>query len=202
MLRRPVFWIVFVVLSLAAAVFTFKNFSTAFPLVSIDLQMDRKDALREARLLAEKFSWPPKGYDQAAEFATEQEVQNYIELEGGGKPELSQILKNKIYAPYTWDVRHFKESDAHETRVRFTPEGQPYGFIVKLPEKEKGASIPAAQARQIAETAAAADWKIDFGRYQLVESSKDDRPGGRTDHAFVYERQDERIREARYRMRL
>ena len=202
MLRRPVFWIVFIVLSLAAAVFTFKNFSTAFPLVSIDLQMDRKDALREARLLAQKFSWPPKGYDQAAEFATEQEVQNFIELEGGGKPELSRILKNKIYAPYTWHVRHFKESDAHETLVRFTPEGQPYGFVVKLPEKETGASLPGAQARQIAETAAAADWNIDFGRYKLVESSKDDRPGGRTDHAFVYERQDERIGEARYRMRL
>jgi hypothetical protein len=202
MLRRPVFWIVFVALSLAAAVFTFKNFSTAFPLVSIDLQMDRKDALREARLLAQKYAWPPKGFDQAAEFGTEQEVQNFIELEGGGKPELSRILKEKIYAPYTWRVRHFKEGDAHETQVRFTPEGEPYGFIVKLPEQEKGVSIPAAEAHQIAETAAKTDWKIDFSRYKLIESSKDDRPGGRTDHTFVYEREDERIREGRFRLRL
>src|SRR5436190_3132255 len=124
MLSRPVFWIVFNAFSLAAAVFTFKNFSTAFPLVSIDLQMDRKDALREARLLAQKHAWPPSGFDQAAEFGTEQEVQNFIELEGGGKPELSRILKEKIYAPYTWRVRNFKESDAHETLIRFTPEGQ------------------------------------------------------------------------------
>ena len=35
MLRRPVFWIVFIAFSLAAAIFTFKNFSTAFPLVSV-----------------------------------------------------------------------------------------------------------------------------------------------------------------------
>jgi hypothetical protein len=202
MLRRPVFWIVFIAFSLAAAVFTFKNFSTAFPLVSIDLQMDRKDALREARLLALKYAWPPNGFDQAAEFTAEQEVQNFIELEGGGKPELSRILKEKIYAPYTWRVRHFKESDAHEALVRFTPEGEPYGFAVKLPDQDKGASIPASEAQQIAETAAKTDWMIDFSRYKLVESSKDDRPGGRTDHTFVYERQDERIGEGRYRLRL
>src|SRR5215475_5851924 len=168
MLRRPVFWIVFIALSLAAAVFTFKNFSTAFPLVSIDLQMDRKDALREARLLALKYEWPPKGFDQAAEFATEQEVQNFIELEGGGKPELSRILKEKIYALYTWRVRHFKEGDPHETLVRFTPEGTPYGFGVRLPDQEPGPSKPPEEAQQIAETTARNDWNVDFSRYRLV----------------------------------
>jgi hypothetical protein len=201
MLRRPLFWIIFVV-SLAAAAFTFRNFSTAFPLVSIDLKMNRADALRQARSLGEKEGWPAKGFDEAAEFGTDQEVQNFIELEGGGKPELTRILKAKIFAVYTWRVRLFKEGDAHETLVRFTPEGQPYGFRVKLPDQENGPSIPAEQAQRIAEGAAKNDWKIDFGRYQLVESSKEVRPGGRTDHTFVYERQDERIGEGRYRLRL
>src|SRR5262245_51782990 len=202
MLRHSIFWIVFIALSVAAAIFTFKNFSTAFPLVSIDLKMDRPDALRMARSLAEKNSWPPKGFDQAAEFAADQEVQNFIELEGGGKPELRRIVQQKIFAPYTWRVRQFKEGDAHETMVRFTPEGEPYGFVVKLPDQEKGARKPVEEAQRIAEETARNEWKIDFGRYQLVESSKEDRPGGRTDHAFVYERQDERIREGRYRLRL
>jgi hypothetical protein len=202
MLRRPLFWILFAALSVAAALFTFRNFSTAFPLVSIDLKMDRADALRTARSLAEKYAWPPGKFDQAAEFNADQSVQNFIELEGGGKPELSRILKNGIFAPYTWVVRHFKEGDEHEAIVRFTPEGQPYGFHLKVPEKEKGASKSASDAQQIAEASARADWNIDFSRYQLVESSKDDRPGGRTDHTFVYERQDERVGEGRYRMRL
>jgi hypothetical protein len=202
MLRRPIFWIVFIALSLAAAAFTFKYFSTAFPLVSIDLQMNRKDALDAARGLAQKNGWPPNVFDQAAEFSSDQDAQNFIELEGGGKPELSRILKQRIFAPYTWVVRHFKENDAHETHMRFTPEGQPYGFQVKLPEKEKGASIPAAEARQIGENSAKTDWNIDFSKYELAESSKEDRPGGRTDHTFVYERQDEKIGEGRYRLRL
>src|SRR3954471_17437065 len=115
MLRRPLFWIVFVVLSAAAALFTFKNFSAAFPLVSIDLKMNREDALRAAE--------KPAGWDEAAEFGADQEVQNFIELEGGGKPELARILKQKLFAPYTWRVRHFKEGDPHETLFLFTPEG-------------------------------------------------------------------------------
>src|SRR5215470_10229706 len=202
MLRRPLFWVLFAALSLAAAIFTFRYFSTAFPLVSIDLQMNRQDALRAARHLAQKYEWPPSGFSQAAEFNADQETQNFIELEGGGKPELRRILKQKIFAPYTWVVRHFKEGEPHETQVQFTPEGQPYGFHVKLPDQEKGASKPTADARQIAESAAKTDWNIDFTHYELAESSKDDRPGGRTDHTFVYERQDERLGEGRYRLRL
>src|SRR5881409_1060363 len=58
------------------------------------------------------------------------------------------------------------------------------------------------EAQQTAETAAQRDWGIDFGRYRLVESSKDLKPGGRTDHTFVYERQDESLREGHYRLRL
>src|SRR6185295_15153187 len=202
MLRRPLFWIAAVALSLGAAVFTFKNFSTAFPLVSIDLKMDREGALRTARALAEKNAWPPSGFDQAAEFSADQEVQNFIELEGGGKQELGRILKDKIFAPYTWRVRQFKESDAHETLIRFTPEGEPYGFRVKLPDQEKGESKAADEARAVAEETAKNEWHADLSRYQLVESSKDVRPGGRTDHTFVYERQDERLREGRYLLRL
>ncbi len=202
MLRRRLFWIVLIALSVLSAVFTFRNFSTAFPLVSIDLQMDRADALRSAQLMAMKYAWPPAGSRQAAEFGGDQEVQNFIELEGGGKAALSRVLKEKLFVLYLWRVRLFKEGETHETLVRFTPEGQPYGFHVKLPDKENGPNIAAAEAQAVAEKSAREEWAVDFGKYQLVESSKDDKPGGRTDHTFVYERQDERLGEGRYRLRL
>src|SRR5436190_6088683 len=146
MLRRPFSWVLLAAISAAAALFTFQNFSTAFPVVSIDLKMDRGDALQQARALAQKNAWPPQGFDQAAEFGADQQLQNFIELEGGGKPELSRILKEKIFAPYIWRVRHFKEGDAHESLVQFTPEGQPFAFRVKLPDQEAGTSKPAEEA--------------------------------------------------------
>src|SRR5437016_6410421 len=164
MLRRPLFWIVFVVLSAGTAIFTLRNFSTAFPLVSIELKMDRADALQSAHTLAQKNTWPPAAFDQAADFNANQEVQNFIELEGGGKPELGRILKEKIFALYTWRVRHFKEGDPHETLIRFTPDGVPDGFLVRLPDQEPGASKPADESRHIAETTAKRDWNINFNQ--------------------------------------
>src|SRR5881409_851050 len=137
MLGSRLLWTLFVVLSAGAAIFTLRNFSTAFPLVSIELKVDRADALRSARTIAQRNAWPPEGFDQAAEFGGSQEVQNFVELEGGGKQELGRILKEKIFALYTWRVRHFKQGDAHETLIRFTPDGTPYGFSVKLPEEER-----------------------------------------------------------------
>src|SRR6267143_383255 len=85
MLRKPAFWILFFLVSAAAAVFTITNFSTAFPLISVDVRMNRDGALTTARSLAEERGWPPGGFDQAAEFSGDQETQNFIELVGGDK---------------------------------------------------------------------------------------------------------------------
>ena len=202
MFRKRVFWILFSLVSLLAIAFTVRNFSAGFPLVSVDVRMDRDGALNQARSLAERNAWPPAGFDQAVSFGGEPEVQNFVELEGGGKEELSRILSQGLYATYKWHVRHFKEGDAHETLISFAPEGRPYGFAVKLPEQEPGASLEAGAARELAEAAAASDWDVDFSRYLLAESSREVQPGGRADHTFVYERQDERAGEGRYRLRL
>src|SRR6476659_10019102 len=143
MARKSGFWVLFALVSLAAAFFAWKNFSATFPLVSLDIQMDRKAALDSARGLAGKYGWPPASFDQAASFRVDQEVQNFIELEGGGKDALRQIIADGTFQPYTWLVRNFKEGDPHELLVRFTPKGEPYGFVVRVPEKEAGASLEA-----------------------------------------------------------
>jgi hypothetical protein len=202
MFRTRIFWIGFALASLLATFFSVRYFSTAFPLLSIDIRMDRDAALTAARDLAQRHAWPPAGFDKAVSFSGDPDVQNFIELEGGGKSELARIVRERLYSPYKWTVRHFKEGDAHETRIRFTPEGQPYGFAVKLPEKEAGATMDVEAARTLAQSTAERDWQIDFAPYQPAESSKVVRPGGRTDHTFVYERQDARPGEGRYRLRL
>src|SRR6185436_6506749 len=202
MFRTRIFWIGFAVVSLLATLFSVRYFSTAFPLLSINVRMDRDAALIAARKLAQRNAWPPAGFDQAVSFGGEAEVQNFIELEGGGKAELARILREGLYFPYKWTVRDFKEGDTHETRIRFTPEGKPYGFAIRLPEKEAGATMEVEAARALAQSTAERDWQVNFAAYQLAESSKTVRPGGRTDHTFVYERQDIRLRDGRYRLRL
>ena len=202
MFRKPIFWIIFTLFSIGCAIFAFKFFSRAFPIANLDLQMDRQQALGSARELVEKFQFGPEGFRQSASFISDNQVQNYVELEAGGSDVFNKMLQEGLYAPFTWQVRHFKEGEAREVLVRFTPMGQPYGFRVKLPENLAGAALMSDSARIIAQAAAGENWQTHLNDYELVETSQEVRPSRRVDHTFVYERHDVRIKEGRYRLRL
>ena len=201
MFRKPTFWAVFAALAAASLWFGIANFSRAFPIVALDITMDRASALASARDLEAKHHFGPAGYQQAASFRGDQPVQNFVELAAGGTTAFQEMFASGRYQPFQWYVRHFREGEARETRLYFTPRGEPYGFSIKLPEKEPGAALEADQAQAIAERGAG-EWKIDLARFALVEKSRDVRPGGRVDHTFVYERPDVRIGDGRYRLRL
>jgi hypothetical protein len=202
MFRKPLFWIAFAALSVGSIYFAVRFFSRAFPIVALDLQIDRETALAKAKQLEAGFHFGPDGFDQAASFAGDQSVQNFVELEAGGTEAFKKMTADGLYHAYKWTVRHFKPGETRETRIRFTPRGDPYGFVVKLPENEPGAKLEADSARAIADKSAANEWGIDLGKYQLEEKSQEVRPGGRVDHTFVYERSDAGIGDGRYRLRL
>ena len=126
----------------------------------------------------------------------------YVELEAGGKEAFSDLIKEGVYSPYRWLVRHFREGEPNETLIGFTPEGEPYGFYEILSEEAPGTNIPIDSARGIALSFAREQWNIDLSPYELVEESEELQAGGRTDHTFVYERKDKQLGEARYRLRL
>lgn len=202
MLRKPVFWIALAAVSLGSIFFSVRYFPRAFPIVTLDLRMNRDQALARAAELASRFQFPPSDYRRVASFSGDQEVQNFIELEAGGTAAFQAMMSAGHYHPYKWRVRLFRPGEMKETVIQFTPRGDPYGFAVKLPENEAGAALESERAREIAELAAARDWQVNLGNYQLVEKSQEVRPGGRIDHTFVYERPDIQLGEGRYRLRL
>src|SRR5689334_7327225 len=203
MTKKPAFWIVLAALSVLSAVFAVSNFPKAFPIVSLDLRMDRAEALRAARSLATERHWGPGGtYRQVASFGVDDTVKTFVELKGGGKEAFRDMLARGLYAAYTWRVRHYRPGEANETLVRFTPEVRPYGFRERVKETEPGPALTEDDARRIAEQAASGPWHVDLSRYTRAETSKELRPNGRADHTFVYERPDQRAGEGRYRLRL
>ncbi|MCA9742141.1 CPBP family intramembrane metalloprotease [candidate division KSB1 bacterium] len=202
MFRKPLLWGGLVAVSLACLLFAAKYFSQAFPLVTLDLKMDREQALASARMLAEQNYWAPDSFKQAASFGVDNEVQTYVELEAGGSPALAEMLQGDLFMPYQWHVRHFQQEQSNETHIYFTPSGQPYGFSEKLSEATDGASLQPDSARTIAETSAVADWQINFSDYTLIEQSQEIVSSGRVDHTFVYERPGVKIAEGSYRLRL
>ncbi len=202
MFRKPIFWIIFSLIFISGIIFAFIYFSDAFPIVSLDLRMDRSQALQSARELTQKQDWGPEDYRQAASFNLDDEVQNFVELEAGGNEAFSKMLGQGLYSPFTWNVRHFKEGVTNETKISFSPDGQAYGFVETLPEDESGPALTSDRARVVAETATVNIWQVDLTGYELVEESQEIQPGERVDHTFVYERPDVQIGEGRYRLRL
>lgn len=202
MFRKPVFWIVFSLLFAASVMYTVRYFSQAFPIVTLDLRMDREQALGAAKDLATRHGWGPEGFSMAASFRLEQEVQNFVELEAGGTEAFERMMEDELYSPYTWQVRHFREGETNEVLIRFTPAGRFYGFQEKLPEALPGPTLPSDSARVIAEKEAIEFSGLDLAAFELVETSQELRPGGRTDHTFVYERKGRKIGEGHYRLKL
>ena len=171
MLRRPTFWIILWISSICCGILAQRYFSEAFPVVTIDLKMDRSGALMNAEELATRFAWGPAGFTQAASFTLDQRVQNFVELESGGTEAFAALLAGRLYSPYSWQVRHFREGETRETLIRFTEEGRPYGFAEKLAEDMPGLSLTREAALDIAETSARDEWEIDPSPYDLVEES-------------------------------
>jgi Type II CAAX prenyl endopeptidase Rce1-like len=200
--RKGAFWVAFALVSALSALFAWRFFPEALPLINLDVKMTRTGALEQARVLADKFGLAPPDARRAALFAHDGPTQNFVELDAGGKAKFAELLSGEIYSPFRWEVRLFKPKEAGEARVRFKPDGTPYGFVHKFPEAEPGAALDADAARAIAEAGAREQWGIDFSAYKPLEQSQVRRPSGRIDHSFVYERERERLGDGRIRMRL
>src|SRR5262245_39866170 len=114
MFRKPGLWIALAALALASAVLALRLFPLAFPIVQIDLTMDREAALEAGRALGAREGVGPRNYREAASFASDQQAQTFIELEGGGKEAYARMLREGLYEAHTWRVRHFVEGQKFE----------------------------------------------------------------------------------------
>ncbi len=203
--RRPWFWVAYAVVAMLALALAWKLFPTAIPLVNVDITMSRDDAISAARALAAKRGLAPADARAALQFRSDGATQNYVELEGGGKPAFAELVKGSLYSPYAWDVRLFKVGEIAEVTMRFTPAGVPYGFGRRVAETyvrdPATKAIAADAARTLAETRAREDWNVDFGAWKFLEQSESTQPSGRIDRVFTYQRE-ERLADARVRMRL
>ena len=205
--RTPAFWIAYAALAVAALVVAWRLFPLAIPLVNLDVKLARSEAIARAEAIDAKWHLAPVGARAAVRFANDEAIQNYVELEGGGKPAFAALVAGSVYAPYWWEVRLFKPGEVTEAVVRFRPDGTPYGFAQQLPETfvpsdKARLALDRDAARRIAEERASADWGVDFAPYFLLESAQQTRTTGRVDHSFVYQRAAADLGDAHFRLRL
>ncbi len=205
--RRSSFWIAYVVLAALALAVALKLFPLAIPLVELDIRMTRHEAVQKATAKSQELALAPPESRSAVRFVHDEAMQNYIELEGGGKRAFADLIAGGAYAPYVWEVRLFAPGEITEAFVRFRPDGSSYGFTQKvaetfLPADPAARALPADAARALAEREARLHWGVELGQYRPLDMTQQRRGNGRVDHSFVYERADARAGEARFRLRL
>jgi hypothetical protein len=199
--RTPLFWIFFTLVTVGCAYAFVKLTPIAFPQLHLNVTMDKAQALSQARTIAREQKLGPEKFEHSASFEGDSYVNTFIELEGGGKEALAQIIAEGIYEPYTWVVRHFEPLNIHELFVIFTPQGRPYGFIENISEDSAKTSLSLEEAQILARNQAQL-WNIKLEHYELVETSKQENLFKRIDYTFVYEKKDIRVGEAPLRVRM
>ncbi|MEM7362954.1 MAG: CPBP family intramembrane glutamic endopeptidase, partial [Pseudomonadota bacterium] len=198
MTRNLTIWIAFIAIALASTWYALTYFPKVFSFVSVDIKIDRNQAIDNARALAEKHGWGFAGETRdAASFSVDSTAQTYLELEAGGADVFAEVVELPAWSPYLWTVRLFQESETAEARIQFRPDGRPFGFAERVPEDEERPNISPAQAQSLGENAAIDLWQIDIRSYELIESAQHTRPNGRVDHDFTYEKDDPLLAEAR-----
>lgn len=200
-LRTPLFWLLFFGISAGAAIATYYIFPKAYPIVHLNITIDRSQAIELTKSLSKELSISIPDASYAASFSTDEHAKTFVELEAGGTQAFIQLMDNNLYQPYTWLVRQFKPFEQHQLFMRFTPEGKPYAFEEIVSEETDGTNINAQQAQELAHSfAIKAPWNIDFSSYKLIESSQETMPNGRIDHKFTFERTDTTIGEGFFQL--
>lgn len=201
-IHSPIFWISATMISGVLYYFSFHCFSKTFPIVHLSITMNLEQALVQAQVITQQNNFGPSDYQSAATFHTDETTKTFVELEAGGKDAFVAMMNEKLYMPYTWNVRHFKEFEKNEVLLKFTPDGTPYGFIETLSEDIPGVNLSEQEAEKIAQEHAVSVWNITFEHYNRVEASLKEQPSKRIDHTFVYERTDTTIGEGLYRLKI
>src|SRR5687767_6617927 len=105
--HRRTFWIASALLAAVAVLIAWRLFPLAVPIVHLDITFSRQQALAAALERARTLDLAPASPRTAIRFNHDGGLQNYVELEGGGKSVFAELVASEVYAPYRWDVRLF-----------------------------------------------------------------------------------------------
>ena len=189
------------VLAIISTIVIFAFWDRSFSSLNVNVEMNRNTALKEAVRISKTFPSIKDNTSKAAIYNFDSELRDYIELKQGGKDEFQDIIDQNIYSPFYWSVRIFEENKIPEATFWFKPNGDRYGFSLKIPEDEEDDSILEDEALSLIKNEINSFWSGDFNQYSLLENSFVKQSNGRVDHSFIFEHAKKDIGDARFRLR-
>jgi hypothetical protein len=115
--------------------------------------------------------------------------------------ERTNEIVTQEYPFWAWHIRWFKPLQKEEVGVDVGPKGKVVGLYHSLEEDQEGADLTLQEAQWVAEDFITRVQELDLSRYSLVESSSTKRKC-RTDHDFVWERDDQKVADGAFRLGL
>ncbi len=176
-------------------------FPRAMPLLTLGQRLTRQAALQQADSFFRLHDLAPEGAQKAVRFRSDDAVQTYIDLAGGGRDTLEALARGDAVALFTWDVRAFVPRNPREAEVEFATDGRVVGFRRLLADADVRPEVTDSAGLVLAK-GVLADWlSEDTTRWRLVTSSYDTKKAsGRVDRTYTFERRDRKVAEAPIRM--
>jgi hypothetical protein len=201
--RAPWSWLLLILIATASGWYAWRTFPAAFPLLELDVRMDRGAALTASDSIAQTLDIGPVTDRRVAVFQGDAEAQTFVELEGGGGEAFRALIQTGEHLAWQWEVRRFVPGSAHEVRISFSPAGTPAGFRETLPEDHPGPALAPDSARTLAQEVAGRDWGVTVGpEWSELPAAAETRPNGRRDHTFTWERSHPALGEGRFRLEM
>lgn len=194
--RRHLFLLVLALLSALSLAGALALQERSFPVATVQFNLLREDAEREARSYLTSLGYPVDDYRAVVAFEVDEPAKNYLQRQTGLSG-LNRLAAEEVVV-WQWHVRFFRELQQEEYNVYITPDGRLAGFARTIPESDPGASLDGEEAETIARSFLAASGH-DLEAYRPITGSLQ-RRDARVDHSFTWERVDFRVGEATSRV--
>jgi membrane protease YdiL (CAAX protease family) len=177
--------------------FSARYFQRAFPEASIDFRVTREQARAQAESFLAGQGLHVDGYRAASRFSYDDTAKTFLERELG-LDRANRVMGSRVRL-WRWSWRWFRPLQKEEFRVDVTPAGELAGFEHEIAEAAARPSLPADEARAVAERFLREAMHRDPAGLDFVEGSSVTRPA-RTDHTFTWKERDFDIHDATYRL--
>jgi membrane protease YdiL (CAAX protease family) len=184
------FLLICLLLLTAAVWFSARYFYRAFPEASIDFRVTRDQARAQAEAFLAAQGFRVDGYRSASRFSYDDTAKTFLERELG-LDRANRLMGSRVRL-WRWSWRWFRPLQKEEFRVDVTPTGELAGFQHEIPDAAARPSLPADQARAVAERFLRDTMHRDTAALDFVEGSSVARPA-RTDHTFTWKERDSGI---------
>jgi ribosomal protein S18 acetylase RimI-like enzyme len=160
-------------------------YDSAFPSAAIDLALSRAEITQHAKAYLQDRRFEVEGYEFALAFTGNWWASYYLQLTLG-IPKTNQLIRETGIPIWYWRARWFRPLQKEEYRVYLSPGGEVVALSHTLLEDALGESLSQEQALALAQDYLSEDRGWDLAAWEEVSASSEDRPGGRTDHTFVW----------------